>query len=209
MNKLYKRILNINYLPKILKILLVIGINWTFQSFLYMDKTEKIFKITVDLILLLLFYLIFIQLTNFVISVVLSFIIAHTLNWTFNGHIFALLKTFNIIKTQKEDFIKYINRLKERSSKEKSIYLVASLGSISRNELKETSDLDIRIIRKEGFLNGLKACKFIFVERSKSFLNGFPIDIYLGDNNNFLKKADEKSVIIFKYGENSEKLSKN
>jgi L-malate glycosyltransferase len=197
MNKLYNQILNIKYFPKPIKILMVTGINWTFQSLLYMDKTEKAFKLLLDLILLIIFYIPLNGFLSPILSLIISFIMAHTINWIFNGHVFALLKTFGIIKTEPEKFTDYINNLKIRSSKEDSILLVAMFGSISRNELKETSDLDIRIIRKKGFINGIKTGLFVMLERSKSFFKRFPLDIYVLDDIRGLKKFDENPNIIY------------
>ncbi|MDI6644165.1 MAG: hypothetical protein QME14_03830 [Methanobacteriaceae archaeon] len=198
MNELYKKILDLNYLPRFLSITIILGINWTFQSLLYMDKTEKLFKLLIDLIGFLIIFMVLNQLVLLYIAFILSIIIVHTLNWIFNGHIFALLKTFGIIKTDYGTFIEYIDYLKEKSSKENSISLVVAYGSLSREKIKETSDLDIRIIRKKGFICGVRACIFTMFERTNSFINRFPLDIYVGDSFEFLKKADEKPIIIFK-----------
>lgn len=203
MNKLYKQILDIKYLPKTIKILIIVGINWTFQSLLYMDKTEKVFKLVLDLILLVTFYMILKGVMNPILALITSFIVAHTINWIFNGHLFALLKTFGIVKTKPETFINYLNDLKNRSSDENSILLVATFGSISREELKETSDLDIRIIRKQGFFNGIKACIFIMLERSKSIYQGFPLDIYVLDDFKSIYQLKEQPIILYS---NSDKI---
>jgi predicted nucleotidyltransferase len=202
MNKLYKKILNIKYLPKVIKILMIAGINWTFQSLLYMDKTEKVFKLILDLTLLVIFYILLNGVLTSILALLTSFIVAHTINWIFNGHLFALLKTFGMIKTKPATFINYINDLKDRSSNEKGILLVATFGSISRGELKETSDLDIRIVRKEGFFNGFKVCLFTMLERSRAFLNKFPLDIYVLDNSVKLSELSEKPILIYAVDKN-------
>ncbi len=209
MNKLYKEILDNDYIPKFLGILIIIGINWTFQSLLYMDKTEKLFKIVFELIIFVLLFIILQYILSIATAGVLSIIIAHTINWIINGHIFALFKTFGVIKTKNYKFNKYLNELKEKSSKESSIFLVATFGSIARKELKETSDLDIRIIRKKGIINGLRSCIFTMKERSIAFFRRLPLDIYVGDDLKFLQKVNEKAIIIYGDGESSEKLSKN
>ena len=197
MNKLYKRILDINKLPRFLSILIIIGINWIFQSLLYMDKTEKIFKLLLDLILIIILFLILNHFLVVYLSLILSILIAHTINWILNGHIFALFKTFGKVKTKPEQFKKYINDLKEKSSNENSVFLVATFGSFSINNIKETSDIDIRIVRKKGFLNGLKSCIFTMEERSIAFFNKFPLDIYLLDGADELYKLKEDPILIY------------
>ena len=199
MNALYKKILDTNYLPKFVSILVIILINWTFQSLLYMDKTEKIFKLMLDLILFIIFFIILKQLMIMYIAIIISLIIAHTINWMINGHIFALLKTFGIVRTKPEIFIRYLNNLKEKSSNEESILLTATFGSISREELKETSDLDIRIVRKKGYINGFKSCIFTMIERSWAFFNKFPIDIYVLDEPKKLEELKESPIILYEY----------
>lgn len=197
MNKLYNKILKAKFIPKTIGVLIVIFINWLFQSLLYMGITEKILKIFIDLVLFLGFFVIFNNITNFISAIVISFIIAHTLNWIFNGHIFALLKTFGNIKTETEEFSFYLDNLKNRSTNESSILLVATFGSMSRKELKKTSDLDIRVIRKEGFNNALRSSFFVLFERSNAFFNKFPLDIYLCDNIDCIEKLKEPPVPVY------------
>ena len=131
------------------------------------------------------------------VAIFSSIIIAHTINWIINGHVFALCKTFGWTKTDYKTFIDYLNVLKDRSSRENSICLVATFGSLSRKELKQTSDLDIRVVRKTGFVNGVRACIFVIKERSKAFFNRFPLDIYLLDNYDGLNELGEAPVIIY------------
>lgn len=197
MNKLYERILNIKYMPRFLSILIIILINWTFQSFLYMDKTEKFFKIMLEFIFFVVFFVIFQNIFSTLISIIISLIISHSINWIFNGHIYALFKNFGVIKTDFEDFKGYIDDIKLRSAKENSLRCVATFGSLSRLEIKETSDLDIRVVRKEGLLNGFNSCLFVCFERSRSFFKGFPLDIYVLDNIQGLYKLDENPIMIF------------
>ena len=131
------------------------------------------------------------------VALILSILIAHTINWILNGHIFALFKTFGKVKTKPEQFKRYINDLKEKSSNENSVFLVATIGSISTKKIKETSDIDIRIVRKKGFLNGLKSCIFTMKERSIAFFNKFPLDIYLLDDADELNKLKEDPILIY------------
>ena len=199
MNGIYNKILEIKFIPKFIKILVIIGINWIFQSLFYMEKIEKTFKLALDFILLLIFYVVIGQFFAFFMAIFISFFLAHTINWAFNGHIFALLKTFNIVKTEPTKFVRYIDGLTKRAKREKGILLVAAFGSLSRKELKETSDLDIRIIGKSGLNNGLRVCLFAMLERSRAFLNKFPLDIYVAKNFTNLSRLTEKPIELYRF----------
>ena len=201
MNSFYKKILEVPSIPIPLKKIIIIGINWIFQGILYMDKTEKIFKVSFDVFFTLIFWFIFLFLTkiNFLFSLILAFILAHTVNWLLNNNLFGLFKTFGNVKTCEKTFREYLSRLIRKLEKEQSIVWVGIYGSLARGEFKETSDLDVRIIRKPGVMNGVRACIFILRERAWATFNRFPLDIYVGDSFEFLKKMrkDEEPIVLF------------
>jgi predicted nucleotidyltransferase len=198
MNETYERILSSRYLPRSLGAGLIIAINWTFQSMLYMDRTERIFKLLTDVAFFLLFTVAFLQVLPLVPAIAVSIVLAHTLNWMVNGHIFALLKTFGGVKTDPERFATYIRLLRERIAEEESILAASTYGSLARRELKETSDLDVRLIRRSGWIFGLKACLFVMGERTRALLDRFPLDVYLIDDTRDLEKlrSDEFPIIL-------------
>jgi predicted nucleotidyltransferase len=178
----------------------IIITNWIFQGMLYADKTERSFRLLIDLILIfLLFPVISYLISNLYIVFVLSFFIAHTINWVFNGQLFVLGRYLGIKPNKQNEFLDYLNELKIRVERESSIQFVAAYGSMSREELSDTSDLDVRIIRKDGVINGIRACLFGFKERSKALFNRFPLDLYVIDSKNQLSKmrSDEEPIIIY------------
>jgi predicted nucleotidyltransferase len=181
------------------KIFIVLS-NWIFQGMLYADKTERSFRLLLDGLMTLILYAVF---TNFIPSVyiglTLSFLVAHTVNWIFNGQLFVLGRYLGIKPKKQNEFCKYINELKYRAEREKSIQLVAVYGSLSRKELTESSDLDVRIIRKTGLLNGLKACLFGFSERTRALFDRFPLDLYIIDSKDHLSKIrdDETAILVY------------
>jgi hypothetical protein len=174
--------------------------NWIFQGMLYADKTERAFHLLLDSVMTLILYVFLINLIPVVyIALAFSFFAAHTFNWIFNGQLFVLGRYLGVKPNRQNNFCKYINELKYRAKKEKSIQLVAVYGSMSRKKLNEFSDLDVRIIRKKGFLNGLKACLFGFSERTRALFNKFPLDLYVVDSNDHLSKLrkDETAIVIY------------
>lgn len=181
------------------KIFIILS-NWIFQGMLYADKTERLFRLLLDGIMTLFFYVILINfISSGYIALIFAFLIAHTFNWIFNGQLFVLGRYIGIKPNKHNDFTNYIEKLKYKVGKNKSIQLVVVYGSMSRKELKESSDLDVRIVRKTGIINGFRACFFGFSERKNALLNRFPLDLYIVDSINPLSKMrfDEVPIIIY------------
>jgi hypothetical protein len=198
MNQLYKKILENRFFPKCVKILIILLINWIFQSIFYYDKSEKILRISSEFSLFLLMAFWLNMKIDLFFSTIISLIIVHSFQWTFNGHIFALLKTFGYTTTDYSVFEKYVQELKERGVKNKSISSIFVIGSMSRAELSLTSDIDIRVVRRPGLLTSLKSFWFIFLERVNAFVSFFPLDIYLYDReeNIIISNKDELVKIV-------------
>lgn len=197
-SSIHYKILNFKYLPTSIRKLSLIFMNWTFQGILYADKTEKAFRVTVDIILTM-FFASLIPISNNYIDLFVSFLISHSLNWIFNGQLFVLAKNVTKISNNPQKIISYANKLKERSAKEKSINCMLLYGSLVRGEINPTSDLDVRIIRKPGILNGLRACIFGFKERSRALFHQFPLDMYVVDSPKHLLKmrSDEEPLVLY------------
>lgn len=176
----------------------IIITNWIFQGLLYSDKTEKLFKILLDLMLAVILSN-FISFSNSIyLNCLFSFLISHTLLFVFNGQLFALAKNFDLVHSEPQRIIDYANGLRRRAFNEKSINCVLVYGSLVRGEIKTTSDLDVRIIREPGIVNGLNACIFGLFERSRALMYRFPLDMYVIDNELHLSKMriDEKPILL-------------
>lgn len=154
---------------------------WVFQGLLYMDIREKIFKIILDILLTGLFYKVGFPL-------VVAVLVAHTMNMIFNGHYYVMKHNLGKIDNDPEKFIQYIENLFNRVKPKGYLLGAAAYGSLSRNEFKPTSDFDVRIFPKKGFINWLKTILWILGERSRAFIQAFPLDIYAFE----LKSIDSK-----------------
>jgi hypothetical protein len=170
--------------------------HWLFQSLFYMDPTERWFKIGLDCILTGLFLLLLRQRLALAPALLLSFLAAHTLNFLFNGQLWGVLKQYNLVHTTPQTFEEYCASLSRRARCEPSIYHLYAYGSLSRHEWTSSSDLDVRLVRRPGFRNGLRACWFVLRERSRALIAIFPLDIYIIDRNSGLGKlcSDERAV---------------
>jgi predicted nucleotidyltransferase len=179
--------------------IVIILTNWLFQGILYADKTEKAFKVLLDLILTMFLYSFLISLSNIYLDLIVSLIMSHTILFLLNGQLFVLARNFDIVYNDPQRIIDYANELKNRASYEKSISCLVLYGSLVRGEIKPTSDLDVRVIRKSGVLNGFRACMFGLKERSRALFLKFPLDMYVIDSPKSLLKmrADEIPVVLY------------
>jgi hypothetical protein len=185
--------------PILSNVFLALGIHWFFQCVLEMDRTERYFKIAMDAILTILFSLVLIQWLSSIPSICLGWILAHTINFLLNGQAFVVLKHFGDIRNQADEIEKYISSMKIRMVAEASLQWAGIYGSLSRGEMKETSDLDVRVIRYPGLVNGFRACFFVMGERIRAHVNRFPLDILLLDSPRLLKylRPDEPPIVIY------------
>jgi len=150
--------------------------NWLFQGIHHLDVTEKVYRIFFTVISSALIYFILKY------SLVVSVVIGHTLNWLFNSNFYnILIHRLMTSKLSKVALFEYSESLRKRLEKQDWILYAASFGSICRGKLKASSDLDISIVRKSGFLNGLKGLWFITIEKKIGDFYKIPLELYLND----------------------------
>jgi len=178
----------------------ILSINWVFQGILGMDPTERNFKIFLDLLLAGLFAVILSQFINPICSISCGLIAAHTINWLFNGHLFVIGRFIGFTSNQPESILQYMNDVQRRIQNADFLLGGIIIGKIARGGgISSTSDVDIRLVRRKGFLNGLKASYWSLNERSRALFNKFPLDLYTHDNLETLNRLnpDEKPIIVF------------
>jgi len=169
-----------------------------FQGLLYADPTERWFKLALDAVLTLAFWLIFAPWLSGPTAWIAAFLCAHTINFLFNAQLWVLLKHYGLVRNSYQDFEEYIRDFGTRVNAEKSMQYVAVYGSYVRGEWKPSSDLDVRLVRRAGFVNGLRACWFLLRERTRAFWMRFPLDIYVADGFASLERLrlDEAPLVI-------------
>ncbi len=171
-------------------------VHWVFQGLLYMDPTERWFKLALDALLTAGFGALLNLWMPLAPALVIGFLIAHTLNFLFNGQVYGVLKHFGSVHTSWEDFQSYVDGLKARIDAEPAIAFAAAYGSLAREAWSTTSDLDLRLVRKPGLANGLRVCWFALVERARAFVQGFPLDLFVLDSRKSLKRMSEKAPVV-------------
>ncbi|MAH21857.1 hypothetical protein CL673_07650 [Candidatus Bathyarchaeota archaeon] len=200
-SSVYFKILHKETIPSPIRKLIVIGSSWAFQSIFHVDRTELLFKLVLELL--------FLGVVSYTLSTVLQlhmgwtillgFLIAHTMNYLFNGQFFVALKNAGLSHVSHTKFKNFALQLEQRVCSQDSILAGMMIGSISRGKLTATSDLDVRILRKRGIVNGLKVSVFLLLEHSRALASAFPLDIYVADNVEWFRKKVKNDVPIILY----------
>lgn len=126
-----------------------------------MDNTERLFKLSLDVILTAGIAFILKTWLPWQIALLTGFMIAHTLNFLFNGHLWGVLKHYGRVHTAREAFDGYVQGLSRRARQERSILHLYAYGSLARQEWSPSSDLDARLVRKPGLTNGLRGLRVL------------------------------------------------
>ena len=175
----------------------VIASNWVLQGMRYMNAYEVGLKLLLDVLFALLLVWLF-NGWNRPGIVLASLLIAHSLNWILNGHFFVLMRYVYPVPKTADDFDLYVQRIKKQAVLSNFIDGVAIYGSYCRGQLHEFSDLDVRVIVRNGFMNGLAGAWFCLRERFMAFFAIFPLDIYCCVGTHCLDRLrdDELPVIL-------------
>lgn len=165
---------------------------WVFQGVLHMNWRETFIKLILDVLLTGFFI-------TFGFPVIISFLISHTLNFAFNGQLFAMYTHMGATNVKPKTFLKQTIAISNRLTEFSAINAAIAYGSLSRGCFKSTSDIDIRYVPKKGELNFWLACMYAVKERFNAFIKGYPLDLYVFETNVLLKKmrTDEVPIIVF------------
>lgn len=182
--------------------------NYLHQSFFYLDRTERAMRVFWEVVPVgFLCWLLTRVLApvNAWLLLGVSVGCVHTLNWIFNNNFWNCLNcafpSFRNRGTQ--NTLNYLNRARARLSKARSITGIMFLGSLSRFEWHDRSDIDMRILRRPGFWNGIVASLLTSRERVLAVFARQPLDLYLADTPEFLKhhRVDERPIFTLRRDE--------
>ena len=180
-------------------------VGWMLQILHSTDRTERLVRIAMELLLTGCFWLLLRDISalpNDIIRLLWAFIIIHTVSWFFLGNFWVyMLDSFHWVTNPGiNEVLKYIYFVRRLLVKSGSCDAILVYGSMSRGAFHGRSDLDLRIIRKPGLLNGLTAIFVGFVVRVPAALQGNPVDLQVVDSLEFLDKQmrpDEHPIIVF------------
>jgi len=171
-------------------------VHWVFQGLLYMDPTERWFKLGIDLVLTVVIGMLLGMWMPLPLALLIGLIVAHTVNFILNGQIYGVLKHFGSVQNSWEDFNQEVARLRERAVHEPYIEFAAIYGSVAREQWSPTSDIDLRVVRVPGVNNAVRACWFGVYERARAFWKGFPLDMLVLDRRESLNRLAERNPVV-------------
>jgi predicted nucleotidyltransferase len=147
-----------------------------------MDRTERAFKISLELCLAAWAYVLAsrvpIQRRH---RLGLALLIAHTANLLANGHLRAAMK-WHGHSYDPDVRDRSITAIARRLARLGSVQDVFIYGSLSRGDFGPSSDLDLRVLRTPGAMNGIAACGAVAAERFRAMVTGVPLDIFVWDS---------------------------
>lgn len=177
--------------------------HWFFQSLMYMDKTERRFKLALDGGLAVVIGWVLRRKLRPGASVAVSIFAAHTFNFVFNSHLWGALKHYGLANHRYDEFQRYRQGMETRIRAERSLIFAAEYGSLARSTWRPSSDIDVRVVRRPGLASGLLACSFVLRERTRAMIMRFPLDIYVLDDCRSLAAlhgGEERVVLVDRRG---------
>lgn len=168
---------------------MVLTSNLVFQGMRYMTVGEKIYKLTISVVLALL-------LNVFINNIIVALIIAHLLNYMFNGQFYVVFRYLSSEQVMsRKDLDEYIYFMQQEIKRFKPLDVLV-IGSFCRGKMSKTSDLDIRIYHKSDVLSSLKAYIMATKLRFYGLLYKFPIDVYCFSDLKFLDKIKKSEIPV-------------
>ena len=172
--------------------------NWIFQGFAGAHWTELLFRFSLEMVVVAALWCALSIWTHY--AIVWAVLVAHTLMWTFNGHLWALKISdkARLVRNTPERINKYIVGLEHRLERAQPITACVLSGSLSRGRFHQYSDLDVWFTKKRGFFNGLWAYVLGVRERSIAFLQRIPIELYFYDPEDYVGKDSDETLLLLK-----------
>lgn len=175
--------------------------NWLLQGIWNADKTEKIYRVSFSIVLFIITFFLFERFSekSTFFHLIISFIISHSFNWIVNGNFYNLLiHRLMIVKLSKDGLFDYIIDFQKRIENKNWILLAAAFGSICKGTIKDSSDLDISIVRKPGLQNAFVAILFSVKEKKLADTKRIPLELYINDSiKKSLKRfSNEKQPLV-------------
>lgn len=175
-----------------------LGIAWVFQGLLYAGRTERVFRLTLEGLLVAVLATLLTLALNLYIAIPLALVLAHTTSFLVYGQFIVVWKHFGPTSHPRRAVLDYTQVLQARIQREPAILAAGLWGSFARGDPGEYPDIDLRLFRRPGLMNGIRACAFLMRERTRAAIRGYPLDAYLWDSLSQVQRLrkDELPVLL-------------
>lgn len=162
---------------------------WILQGVRISNWREIFIRYMIDAILMTLMILLGVHWA-------LAFFIAHSINFTLNGQLFAMYTHMGATGVKADKFLNDTIKLNKKIEKHRFIRASIAYGSLSRGCYKKTSDIDIRLIPAEG--GWWRTALYAVWLRTWAFFVHYPLDMYCYDPEVVVKKmrTDELPIMV-------------
>lgn len=184
--------------PFLRRRLFALGIAWVFQGLLYSGRTERILRMLLEGLLFVVLSTLLTLAASWYLAISLGLIMSHTISFLFYGQFIVVWKHFGPTSRTRNEVIDYLQVLQAQIQREPAILAAGLWGSFARGDPGEYPDIDLRLFRRPGFGNGLRATAFLMKERVRATVRGYPLDAYLWDSIDDAKRLrkDEFPVLL-------------
>ncbi len=182
-----------------------IPVGWVLQAIHSTDKSERRFRVLLEVILFILALVIYAWFSESGVSpygMAMIFAAIHTLMWLLTGNFWVyLLDSFNFVKNRGvESAVDFALKASKWMAAVDGADLVLIYGSMCRAQFHSRSDLDLRVVRRTDSWKGILALPVGFLLRAYSFFIAMPVDLQVVDSTKFLSKQmreDEEPFVVY------------
>lgn len=161
----------------------ILAINWVFQGMRGMQRKELIFRVFLELIMMAVFAGFIGLVYGPVTALVLGFLLAHSINWLFNTHLWVCVRYFPVYSRSPAALEEFLSRagvyLDSLEWLEEAVF-IGSVGDHGR-VCTDRSDIDLRLIFPAGCLNWLRTNLLLIRLRVSALFKVIPLDLYAYD----------------------------
>ena len=169
--------------------------HYSFQSMLEMHWSERILKIALEALSFVLAFFLWSRLFNdSVAGFVLSFVTAHTISFIVDAHPFAAMKTSSDMRAK--EITDFVSLIKSQARLSGRVQFLVIHGSVARNEITDSSDLDVRIVPTNGYPAMASASWLALKLRFRAALRRFPLDLYVVGSARMRARLGEEPMVI-------------
>ena len=182
-----------------------ITVGWITHAIHSTDSSERIFRISVEMLLTFLCFNMVIFRGPFKSDILsaafVSIIVCHTIMWFLDGNFWIyMLDSFHWIRNPGINrIISYVRLCRRMFQVAELCDAILIYGSMCRAEFHRRSDLDLRIIRRNDSWLGILCLPLALFFRIISFFIALPVDLQVADSFEFIEKQmrkDEFPIVV-------------
>ena len=181
-------------------------IGWISHAIHSTDFSERIFRILIEMMLILGLFAYMYYWSPFkkdiTASAMFAFIVGHTIMWFLDGNFWVyMLDSFHWIQNPGIDrIISYVRLCKKFFLMGDLSDAILIYGSMCRGEFHNRSDLDLRIVRRNDSWLGILCLPVALFLRAFSFFIVLPVDLQVSDSFAFLDRQmrkEEAPIVVY------------